>query len=543
MNVQFQQPKQPSQNEVQSLLNLFNAGQLPQAEHMAKTLIKVYPNALMLHNVLGVALERQGKFEEAAASYRKVIALDSNIAEIHFNLGVVLSNLGRIEEAVANYRKSIVLKPSLAVAHFNLGAALQQQGKFDEAITSYRKTLSIEPAFYEAHGNLGAIFQAQGKLEEAVVSYRKALSIQPDAKGFFNLGTALRNVGLLEDAVQSFKQAIAADPSYAEAYSNLGDALWHQGKLNEAARNFENALTIDPDNPSANYKLGVFLYDNGELERAIPHFERSQFDDWRERVLYCLYKTERYVEFNEKLRDAIGANNTSPLLATLSTHYAVNFGVKDEYNFCKDPLNFVFHSRIEALAEPASELLGDLLRDINNAEISSRKQSRLHNGIQSSGNLFKRPEASFQKLAALVAQTIERYRQHYAAEDCMFIKAFPDKIEFSSSWYVKMRQGGHLGSHIHEEGWISGAVYLAIPQNKVSPEEGCIELSTHGDNYPQKHSNFPSMMVTPKVGDVCFFPSSVFHRTIPFSSDEERICIAFDLKPVKSKLSRMSAGY
>ena len=34
-----------------------------------------------------------------------------------------------------------------------------------------------------------------------------------------------------------------------------------------------------------------------------------------------------------------------------------------------------------------------------------------------------------------------------------------------------------------------------------------------------------------KVGDVVFFPSSVFHRTIPFSSNEERICIAFDVKP------------
>jgi uncharacterized protein (TIGR02466 family) len=187
-------------------------------------------------------------------------------------------------------------------------------------------------------------------------------------------------------------------------------------------------------------------------------------------------------------------------------------------------------------------LLKDLLRDINNAEISARKQSRLHNGIQSSGNLFKRPEASFQKLAALVAETIKRYHQHYAAEDCMFIKAFPSEIEFSSSWYVKMRQGGHLGSHIHEEGWISGAVYLAIPQ-RHSPEEGCIELSLHGDNYPQKHSNFPTMTVAPKVGDVCFFPSSVFHRTIPFSSNEERICIAFDLKPVKPARSRMSAGY
>jgi hypothetical protein len=33
------------------------------------------------------------------------------------------------------------------------------------------------------------------------------------------------------------------------------------------------------------------------------------------------------------------------------------------------------------------------------------------------------------------------------------------------------------------------------------------------------------------VGDIVLFPSSLFHRTIPFNSNEERICIAFDLKP------------
>jgi hypothetical protein len=35
----------------------------------------------------------------------------------------------------------------------------------------------------------------------------------------------------------------------------------------------------------------------------------------------------------------------------------------------------------------------------------------------------------------------------------------------------------------------------------------------------------------PKVGDIVLFPSSLFHRTIPFESNEQRICIAFDLKP------------
>jgi hypothetical protein len=45
------------------------------------------------------------------------------------------------------------------------------------------------------------------------------------------------------------------------------------------------------------------------------------------------------------------------------------------------------------------------------------------------------------------------------------------------------------------------------------------------------HDDFEKKLYAPQVGDVVFFPSSVFHRTIPFSSNEERICIAFDLKP------------
>lgn len=530
--MQTQQPRIASQQDLQALLNLLNTGRLQEAEAGARALLPHNPQMFILYNVLGVALEGQRKFEAAADVYRQAIALDGKVAEVYFNLGAVLGQLGRAEEAMQHYRKAIALKPALTPAHFNLGTELQALGRHEEAVAAYRKAIALEPGFYEAHGNLGAVLQQQGRLEEAITCYRKALAIHPDARGHFNLGTALRNHGLLQDAIQNFRQALALNPNYAEAHSNLGESLWHQGKLNEAVDHFSQALAIDPDNPGANYNLAVFLYDNGELERAIPHFERSQYDDWRERTLYCLYKSERYDEFYARLQPAIDANSSSPLLATLSTHYAVNFGVPDIYNFCNNPLDFVYHGSIPELAEPDSPILRALLQDIDQAEISAREQSRLHHGIQSSGNLFKRPEASFRKLAELIAATIRRYQQQYADEDCAFIREFPQKIEFTSSWYVRMRQGGHLDSHIHEEGWISGAVYLAMPR-ELPGEEGGIELSTHGDNYPQKHQDFPRRLVKPQVGDVCFFPSSVFHRTIPFATDEERICVAFDVKPAR----------
>ena len=188
---------------------------------------------------------------------------------------------------------------------------------------------------------------------------------------------------------------------------------------------------------------------------------------------------------------------------------------------------------IKELAEPDSSLLKELLKDIEKEEISKRTQSRLHHGTQSSGNLFKRSEGSFRTLSKLIANAIEDYYKKNKNKDSnsIFVKQFPKNVDFNSSWYVKMHSGGHLDSHIHEEGWVSGSVYLSMPKEKKDPNEGAIELSLHGDNYPKKHDNFPTKTYPVKVGDIVFFPSSVFHRTIPFNSKEERICIAFDVKP------------
>jgi uncharacterized protein (TIGR02466 family) len=490
--------KQPSQQEIQPLLNLLNAGQLAATANMAQTLIAQYPNTFLLHNVLGIALDGLGEYDGAINSYRNALKLQPNMPDLHFNLGIVLSNLNR----------------------------------FEEAANSYRKAIALNPKFFEAYGNLGTLMQKQGKLEEAVASYRKAISINADARGYFNLGTALRDQGKLDEAIKSYQQAIQLFPNYADAHSNLGETLRDQGNMQEAIKSYQNALALNPNHPSANYNMAEFLYLAKRYDEAIPHFEMSQLDDWQERSMYCLYKAERFDEFKNKL-DAIAesGSHTAPFLATLSTHYAINFGVDDPYNFCKNGLDFVYKAAIPELSTPNSPLLQALLDDINNAEIAERVQGMLHNGKQSAGNLFKRPEQSFRTLAELVKKEFIHYKNKFAGADCELIKSFPEELEFTSSWFVKMRQGGHLDSHIHEIGWISGAVYLAMPSDKKSPEEGAFEYGTHGDNYPQKHSNFPLGAVIPNVGEIVLFPSSLFHRTIPFTSNEERICIAFDLKP------------
>ena len=398
------------------------------------------------------------------------------------------------------------------------------------ARNSYKKAVELEPGFFEALANLGVVLQEQNRLAEAIETYKKVLLIQQDAKIFFNMGTALKNEGKLGDAVESYNQALALNPDYAEVHSNMGEVLRDQGRYDESVASYKKALASDPSLPVANYSLAVYLYDSGDLDGALEHFQRSQFADWQERSLYCLYKTGRFDEFKKGLDSLKAKKHSSPFLATLTGHYADNFGTENDYNFCKKPLDFVFHTEIKEL-KGDSELRRQLLHDINVADVEEKMQGRLHNGVQSAGNLFKRSEASFQQLGKLVEDAIQRYRETFKGENCEFVKAFPKNTEFASSWFVKMSQGGHLTSHIHEEGWVSGALYLTLPTDKQHEHEGSIELSTHGDDYPKKHDNFPTKTVAPEVGDLVMFPSSVFHRTIPFSSNEERICVAFDLKP------------
>lgn len=531
MKKQPRHQRQPHPSELQSLQQLFQSGLLPQAEARAKAMIAVYPGMLVLYNILGLSQQAQGKVREAVDSFRKMLAIDPRIAELHFNLGVMLSQIGETREAIASYRKALQLKPNFTVAHFNLGTLLQGQGSLQEAASHYQKAIDIEPGFFEALGNLGTIMQQRGQLEQAEQCYRRALALRPDARGYFNLGTTLHDQGEHKEAIRAFREAVRLDPHFADAWNDLGETLRDQGEMDEAIRCYKQALAVQPDHGRAKYNLGEFYCLAGRLQDAIPYFEESNFADAQDRALQCYYKTGQFEVFKQKF-DQLTAHgqHASVLLGALSTHYATNFHLEDTYNFCREPMNYVVHTRIDELAEPDSPLLKELLYDIQHLAIAERKQGRLYYGMQSAGNLLQRSELSYQKLATLIRSKVRDYQQHFAGSPYQIISGFPQEIEFTSSWYLRMKKGGYLTSHIHEEGWISGCVYLQLPA-KNSAHEDSFEYSTDGDDYPRLHDDFPSQIVDQQVGDLVLFPSSLFHRTIPFHSDEERICVAFDIKP------------
>ncbi|MDC0184354.1 2OG-Fe(II) oxygenase family protein, partial [Rhodobiaceae bacterium] len=106
----------------------------------------------------------------------------------------------------------------------------------------------------------------------------------------------------------------------------------------------------------------------------------------------------------------------------------------------------------------------------------------------------------------------------------------PKKFQLHG-WVVNISKGGSLRPHIHKEGWMSGSLYFEIPK-KILPDDGNIAFSLTGANYPTSGIDFEERMVETLKGEIVLFPSSIFHHTIAFESDEERMTIAFDVIPI-----------
>ena len=67
----------------------------------------------------------------------------------------------------------------------------------------------------------------------------------------------------------------------------------------------------------------------------------------------------------------------------------------------------------------------------------------------------------------------------------------------------------------------------------VSENDGDIVFSKHGSNYATDGKFYEQRVLDIKKGDMILFPSSVFHGTVPFESNEQRITLAFDIIPLE----------
>lgn len=557
----------PSQQQLNSLLALFQKGEFADAEASALSLTQEFPEHQFGWKVLAATftqtgrksdainamekavqlvpqdaesrsnlnnmLREAGRFEEVLASCKQAIELNPNLAGGHFDLGIALHELGRLEEAVRSYRQAIALKSYLTDAHSNLAGALRQLGRLEEAETSCRQVIKLEPSFALGHCDLGLVLRELGRLEEAEANYRQAIALNPNlARAHNSLGSTLRELGRLEDAEESYRKAITLEPDLVIAYSNLGVALKDLGKLEEAEENYRHAIKLQPNFDEARYNLGTLLFEAKRYEEAAKQFELVDIHQSQFFSVQCAYRQNEEAVFNEKLDSLINQGEVNAVIGSLSSCSEIKYGVKKPNPFCGDPLKYVAKIDLNELYDFENVFVKTAKDILSDDSVSHQAQVHLSNGIQTAGNFFTLSKVSQTKIESILHAEIEKYRIRFKDSEEGFIRNWPTSYTVGG-WLVSMQSGGSLTAHIHDTGWITGSVYINVPP-KSEIDSGNIVLCLSDQKPELGAENGHESSIDVKTGNLCLFPSSLHHYTVPFEEEENRIVLAFDVIPTGS---------
>ncbi len=219
----------------------------------------------------GIAAAGRGAAEDAAAWFRKAVALRPDFAVAQANLGLLLLALRRHAEAEPHLRIATSLMPQDAALCNALGVAQEALQRFADAEQAYRTALELQPGFAEAHANLGNCLRRLGRIFEAEAHFVRAIELKPEfAVAHFNLGILLQEREEIDRAIAEYRQALAVRPDYVEALNNLGSSLRIQGHVDEARATFERILELRPLQIEAHCNLAQFkTYRPGD-----PHIEQ-----------------------------------------------------------------------------------------------------------------------------------------------------------------------------------------------------------------------------------------------------------------------------
>ena len=200
------------------------------------------------------------------------------------------------------------------------------------------------------------------------------------------------------------------------------------------------------------------------------------------------------------------------------------------YNFCPNPIDFVHHANLSTNINDSNSFIAELIHELDSVKkIWQPSKKTTVGGFQTltGVNLFKSPTGKIEQLKSIIINELNEYHKKYSNKSCAYIKKWPFQ-NYPNAWYVVLKKQGNQNPHIHPGGWLSGVIYLKVVPS-LDKNEGAIEFSLNGEYYSNDSS--PKLIYQPKLGDIVLFPSSLHHRTIPFSTTTDRIIVSFDLKP------------
>jgi tetratricopeptide (TPR) repeat protein len=147
------------------------------------------------------------EWESAERAFERALQLSPNAADTHDLYGLMLAAQERYDEAIAVQRRAQELDPLIPWHSSDLASTLLRAGRYDEAQQEAERVLELQPHFPYGHAVLGWVYLKKGMNDEGLAKLEKAAALSTDNTIFLGqLGQAYALAGRVKDARDVLQQ-------------------------------------------------------------------------------------------------------------------------------------------------------------------------------------------------------------------------------------------------------------------------------------------------------------------------------------------------
>ena len=553
-------------------------GELDQAKALMLRSLAVNPGQPHVLNNLGNLLHKMDQSQEALAALIKATRMKGDYSEAWYNLGKIQFDLEDYQGAEKSLEKAKLNWPHRdPKPHTLLGDVYHRQEKNKAAIVSFEEALKLNPNYFNALHNYGLLLKMTQRQAEAIDVYHKALAVNskvPDL--YYNMANAHYELDQIEDCFANYRKAIELKPDFLEAHIALNEILWRQGREDEYLLSYREAIPKKPDlidlrlqffeallrtgqiveaetvvseifktcelNARAFHVRAKIEALQGETDKAMADLEKCirlepETIAFRKDISKFLIRLGYYVDASvhlEKAREVAPFNQEIIGYQALCWRLLGDDREKDLMNY--DSFIGVYEIDVPEGYENLEQFNRALNKALNQFHLSAQQPSDQTltggGGTQSIAAILDREVKEIQGLR----KSLEKAARLYISQlpdnaDHPLLGRKAEKYSFSGSFSIRLRDQGFHFNHTHPEGWISGCYYVSLPDvvKEGKSQQGWIKFGESPLSLGNKE--VIGKIIQPKEGIVAFFPSYMFHGTIPFSSSQRRTTLPMDIVP------------
>jgi len=266
----------------------FRTGHVHEAEVTARNLLKLSPDDIDAHKLLGRIYLRQlsdasnsvsstspsgNVLDQAIGEFEKIVSLQPKDIEDRMVLGQLYTVKHEPKKAEDQFKTAQAIEPESEEVVLNLARLYAESGdvahaaKVIEAVPVADRSPKMEVA-------LGSSYDQLKQTKDAIAAYQRAADMDPgDAHTIDVLGQALLADNQLDEALKQYKLLADADPENTEALVKIGEIQRRQSHYEDALATIRKARKQDPTSLEAGYNEALLLDVLGRFDEAAKAYE------------------------------------------------------------------------------------------------------------------------------------------------------------------------------------------------------------------------------------------------------------------------------